>query len=166
MPVTPDDHRFLYWLANAGDNSVRWRHRMQLPPFELFVHNLHSDVLAQFVVLSRASGDRVGHVASYSADLRSGTVYLGCVMHPDHLGEGIGRDAIDAFSTYLFLTWPFRKIYAEVPDFTFQFFSENGHDLGGRESNAWTHEATLRDHLYCAGRYWDVHTVSLDRGSN
>ncbi len=165
MPITPDDHRYLYWLATAGDNAIRWRYRLQLPPFELFVQQLHSDVLAQFVVLDRSNGERTGHVVAYSPDLRSGTTFVGCLVAPEKLGEGLGKAALDVFGDYLFQSWPFRKIYAEVPDFTFEHFEKAEHEFGTRPSGQWTYEGTLKEHLYVAGKYWDVHTVSRRRVS-
>lgn len=158
LPVTPDDYRFLHWVATVGDNGIRWRYRMQLPPYEMFVQQLHHDVLAQFVVWGRVSGARVGHVVSYSSDLRNRTTYVGCVLAPEALGKGIGLEAIDLFVSYLATTWPFRKVYAEVPDFTFREFLD--HPFGSRDDGRWTHEATLSDHLYCGGRLWDLHIVS------
>lgn len=158
LPVTPDDHRFLHWVATAGDNGIRWRYRMQLPPFEMFVQQLHHDVLAQFVIWERASGTRVGHVVSYALDLRNQTTCVGCVLAPEALGRGVGREALDLFVSYLASTWPFRKVYAEVPDFTFREFLD--HPFGIRQDGLWVHEATLSDHLFCGGRLWDLHIVS------
>lgn len=159
VPVNPDDYRFLYWVATAGDNRVRWRYRMQIPPFEVFVQQVHQDTLAQFVVWERSAGVRIGHALAYSADLRNQTTYVGCVLSPEYIGTGFGRQALDLLVDYLTRTWRFRKIYAEVPAFTFDEFG--GHEFGTRESNRWVHEATLSEHLYCDGRFWDMHIVSM-----
>ena len=160
-PLTPDSYEFLYWLACAGQNSARWRYRMQVPPFEVFVQQVHQDVLAQFVVCDVSSGEPIGHVVCYSADSRSGIAYVAGVMAPDRVGSGIGREALDVFVDYIEMVWPLRKLYAEVPDFTFQHFDTAGHEFRERPARTWAHEATLTDHVYCSGRYWDMHIASV-----
>ncbi len=160
-PIRPEHYEFLYWLASAGQNSARWRYRMQVPPFEIFVQQLHQDVLAQFVVLDRSSSEPIGHAVGYSADLRSGYCYVAAVVSPERVGSGVGKDAIDLLVDYLAMVWPLRKVYAEVPAFTFEHFAAIGHTFQERGSRAWDVEGSMREHIYCAGRYWDMHIVSV-----
>jgi hypothetical protein len=60
-PVTPDAHGFLYWLMTA-QIGWRWRYRGSIPPYEIFVQQLHADVLAHFVVTTIEPFERIGYV--------------------------------------------------------------------------------------------------------
>lgn len=148
-PVRPDDHQFLHWLANAEQIAYRWRYRSATPPFEVFVQHLNADVLAQFVVRDRQTNDRLGHVVAYAADLRNRTTFVANTVTPDVIGRQVGGEAQNVFLDFLFAAWDFRKIYVELPEFTFDRFESIVQD-GGFEV-----EGRLRAHTYYKGRYWD-----------
>ena len=58
------------------------------------------------------------------------------------------------FLDHLRCRWAFKKFYFEVPEFNaFQFQSAISGGL--------VEEARLREHLFFAGRYWDMSVVAL-----
>jgi RimJ/RimL family protein N-acetyltransferase len=62
---------------------------------------------------------------------------------------------------HLFTILPMRKIYAEVPDFTFTGVEADV--LGAEVNDVFTIEGRLRSHLYIDGDYHDMLLVGLDR---
>lgn len=161
VPVSPPWYPYLYGLAVSGPNAMRWRYRGQIPAFELFVQQLHADVLCQFIV--RLEGEPAGLVVAYNADLRNGHCYVAAVVEPVQVGHGFGAAGLEALCAYVFRTWNFRKVYAEVPSFILEPMSEDLHKLPMLDQ-AFEIEGCLRQHLYVDGAYWDMYLVSMDRG--
>ena len=58
--------------------------------------------------------------------------------------------------SHLFSTWPFRKLYFEIPAFNLPAFRAG--------LDAYLHvEARFRDHTFTNGRYWDSYVAALSR---
>jgi hypothetical protein len=74
------------------------------------------------------------------------------------VGEG-GSEMLEGgylFLSFVFRNWNLRKLYAEVPGFTWEQF-KTGH-------GAFFHvEGVLRDHEFFDGRLWDHRIVALYR---
>jgi RimJ/RimL family protein N-acetyltransferase len=123
---------------------------------EAFEKNLWSGVLAQFIVVERAQSHPVGTVVLYRADFPNGTAYLAAAMIPDLQSSGLGIEALDLMVGYAFVTWNFRKLYLDVPEFNMSQFSNAAASLLEIEGR-------LREHSYHAGRFWDRLTLALYR---
>jgi RimJ/RimL family protein N-acetyltransferase len=93
-------------------------------------------------------------VVAYNADQRNGFAYIGAVMSSTVGSTGIGIAAMDLFITYLFTTWPFRKLYAELPQYNLPM-------LGNRIGHLLREEGRLKEHTYYNGRWWDQVIVAL-----
>ena len=156
-PIQPTDHQFLYWLANSEEISYRWRFRGVVIPFEVFVQQLHANVFAQFIVRSRSENEPIGHVVAYAADLRNEHVFIGNISAPSLIGSRLGTEAQIVFIDYLFALWNFRKIYVEVPEFTYtQIQKWIGDDL-------FTVEGRLGEHTFYKDRFWDQYMLAVYR---
>lgn len=131
-----------------------------VPPPDVFVAQLYSDVLVQFIVRSE-NGTPVGQVVAYSPNLQSRHVHLGAVMTRDAQGHLIGAMAMELLIQYLFDVWDFNGIFAEVPDFTLDPMM----DKGDHRSSILPFEETGRrpKFHYFRGRYWDDVIVYLSR---
>ncbi|HEX7131894.1 MAG TPA: GNAT family protein [Iamia sp.] len=152
--VRESDLRFLYDVSTAGENSVRWRYRGAVPTMEQFASQLWQGTLAQFVVGLRSTGEDIGHVILYSADLHNAHASLGAVFTSEVVGTGFPVEAVRLFRDYAFATWPLRKLYLEVPAYNLQQFASGiGRDL--------VVEGHMRGHLYYGGRYWDQHLFAM-----
>lgn len=159
-PILPPDHAFLYELAMSEENLVLWRFRGTVPPPELFVAQLYSDVLVQFVVRTDA-GVPIGHVVAYAPNLQSRHVHLGAVMSQQTHGQLRGAIAMELLIQYLFDFWDFNGIFAEVPEFTQDQMMKKQ-----AERNPFLpFEVTGRRPRfhYFKGRYWDDVIVYLSR---
>lgn len=67
-------------------------------------------------------------------------------------------DGVALFVDYVFSTWPFRKIYLEVPSYN---LSQLGSQVGGLLAE----EGRLLDHVWLNGRTWDLHLLALYQSS-
>jgi RimJ/RimL family protein N-acetyltransferase len=156
--VRPDDFQFIYALATSNEVGFRWRYRGQIPHFQTFVDNLVRDTLVDFVVMDRTDMTRLGYVAGYGADLRNGHCHVEVVMAPPTVGSALGMEGAILLLEYLFHTWPFRKLYFEIPEFNVPLLD------GFIERHA-TLEGRLIEYAYLGGKYWDQLICSLHRDS-
>lgn len=156
LPTVPDHYPFLYELATSQEIGFRWRYGGQIPQYEVFVQQMWTGVLAQFLITKTESGQALGLTVAYNADLRNGHAYIAAVMDQNEAFPGSGVEASALFLNYVFATWNFRKLYAEVLEFNLPQFSSG---LG----NAFKEEGVLRAHQYYGGRFWDMHLVAYYR---
>jgi len=156
VPLAPEYHRALYALTVSEQVSFRWRYQGGVPPFEVFERNLHANVLVQFAVVPRDDARTLaGLVAAYHANLQDGHVSLAAVSRGD-LGTGTLEGVVLALR-YLFVCWPFRKVYLEAPEFNVPQFAS------AVASGVLVEEGRLRAHRYFDGRYWDYLTFAIYR---
>lgn len=156
VPVTLQSVEFLYRLAIDEQSGFRWRLVGTVPTIEAFRESLWAGVLTQFVVAERATGNPVGTVAAYSADLNHGHAYVGAAMVESLQETGLGIEAVLLFVQYLFATWSFRKLYFDVPEYNLRTVA--------RSTGGLLHEeGRLRAHTHYGGHYWDRVTLALYR---
>lgn len=156
-PVTPADHGPLYKIAVSQEVNLRWRFRGVIPSFEAFVAAFRpADVTAQFTITTRHSDEAQGLVVAYNTNLRDLHTYVGAFVSSNLIGEGIGVESALLFCQYLFMTWPFDKIYLEVVEYNLALF-RSGIDKLTRV------EGRFSKHVYYGGRHWDVCILALYR---
>lgn len=161
-PLLPEHHQFVYRLAITGVNAVRWRYRGQIPPYEIFLQQLHQDVLMQFVVQDLQQRELAGHVVAYNVDYRNRMCYVGAIISERYIGTGLGAEALAALVSKVFDLWDFRKVYAEVPEFTLESMRPKM-DALSRSNTLFEIEGCLKDYFYSGGRYWDMYQVAVTR---
>ncbi|MCM6771885.1 phosphopantetheine-binding protein [Nocardia sp. CDC159] len=152
--LQPLDTEYLYALAVRPENCFRWRYRGVPPAPERFVEELWAQVVTQYVVRRLDDNQPAGHVVAYGADRNVGHAYVGAVFEPTYAGTGRAAEVITLFVRYLFHTFPFRKLYLEVPGF-------NWPQVRSGEGRYFQVEGRLRDHVYYAGRYWDQYLCAI-----
>jgi RimJ/RimL family protein N-acetyltransferase/aryl carrier-like protein len=155
-PVTPDDVGFLYTLAVAPETGFRWRYRGAPPPLEQFGESMWNQVLVQFVARRTADGQPAGQVVAYGADPIARFAYVGAVFAPPHTGAGLAAHAVSLFVRYLFHTFPFTKLYLEVPGY-------NWPQVRSGEGTLFVVEGVLRDHYQYAGQLWHQYLCAIYR---
>jgi RimJ/RimL family protein N-acetyltransferase len=159
-PVRRDDLRFLYDMAVSDELSYRWRYRGTLPTFEIFADTFMDGCLNQAVAIDRATGEPIGHLSMYNADLRNMIAFLSAVIAPARVGDGSGAEASLLFVSHTLARWPLRKIYMEVPEFTYDGLrTYMNYALGVYL----TEEGRLREYTYFDGRFWDMIILAADR---
>ena len=113
-------------------------------------------MLAQFLITRKRTGDPIGQVTAYNANLRNRSVYFGMLIDPALMGAGWTSEAGALFLNYLFTIWDFRKIYIETIDFNFSNFASG---IG----RFFQEEGCLKENDFFNGRYWDMHILALYR---
>jgi hypothetical protein len=97
----------------------------------------------------------VGCVTTYNANLQDGTVYL-AVVSDSRVGAGT-LEGVVLFLRYLFVLWPFRKVYLEVPEYNLPQFASAVSEGVLKE------EGRLREHLHFDGNYLDQYLFAVYR---
>jgi len=155
LPLRSSDYRELYeWSTNLTE-AFRWRFGGRTPSPEEFAHSLWMNVLAQYLVVDE-NEVRQGLVVLYDADHVNGHVYIGVQGRPSGQSGIYATLGLLRLIDHAFRHWPFRKIYAEIPEYnvaSFSSISRRGMQVEGR----------LLNHIFYKDRYWDLITHSLTR---
>jgi RimJ/RimL family protein N-acetyltransferase len=150
------DMDYLYALFTRPDVTFMWRLRGATPPPEQFASLLWQHVLCQFVICRR-SGEPVGLITAYNADLRNGFAYLAMVVAPEAAGGLLTFDASVLFINYVFYGWNLRKLYGETTE------RHMRGAFGGAVGRVVEIEGRLRDHELIDGSYSDAIILALYR---
>lgn len=155
-PVTDADMSYLFFVGTSEENLVRWRLRGRTTSPQGFQQFLWSNTDVQMLICRQDSSDPIGHVCSYQTDEISGTSKVAVVLEPQFQRQAWPLEGLYLFLEYLFSTFPFRKLYFEVP----------GYNIGEFEKFLERHaaeEGRLQDAVFGGGRYWDLVTLTLTR---
>ena len=155
-PIEAADYGPLRRFELTVTLGPRWRHRGATPSPESFVSSLWGGVLAQFLVQAGHRPDPIGIVTSYGHDLQSGTAWVAAARFDPHDQPAPFVAGARQFLDYLFATWPFRKLYAEV-------LAPNLDAMGRGATDLFRTEGVLRDHAWVDGAYVDQHLLALTR---
>ncbi len=155
-PVLPTDLDFVYYISTCEANNYRWRHRGTFPELSRYPETVNHGTFLQLLVLSRATGGRVGLVNAYAENLRDGWIYVGAVSDPAHRMSGVTIDGVACLVDHLFRCWDFRKVYIEAIE-----YNQHQFDTGLR--NVASEEGRLRSHVFFDGRHWDLVTSAIYR---
>jgi RimJ/RimL family protein N-acetyltransferase len=155
-PINERDRGFLYELMSAPEAGGRVRFAGATPSPEKVAATLWESVLAQFVIEGVKTGEPLGLVAITSANFRDGYAYVSALGLPSAQGPGVLIEAVLLAFNYAFLTWPFRKIYMEATEDSFELFRSG---LG----RFFQEEGRLREHSFWNGRYVDVTILAVYR---
>ncbi len=156
--ITDRDAMFLYDLMTSPAAGGRVRFAGATPSPEKVASSLWDSVLAQFVVEGVTARRPLGLVSITSPNFRDGYAYLSAVGTPEAQGSGLIAQGVLLGFNYAFLTWPFRKIYMEVSETSYEAFRS-----GLR--NFFTEEGHLREHAFWDGRYVDVFVLAVYRAT-
>lgn len=154
--VELSDYDYLWRVINGAESTVRWRFRGATPSPESFRELLWQGVLAQFMIQGLESGEPVGLISAFDAQFANGIVHLSIIVDEPARSRGWPLEAVPLFVEYLFVNWPFRKVYVESIEFNALTFLRGSRRL-------FDEEARLIGHDYFRGRYWDVVIMSLER---
>lgn len=153
-PLDESDISPLYRAAMDSSSSYRWRFRGATLGWDAFVQTLWAGTFAQFMVEGIEDRERFGLVAAYNAQPDLGHAYVAMYRCSPRRGRGEVATGAAMLLSHLFTSFPFRKLYAELPAF-------NEDDLGLGSLGVFHHEARFVDHDYHAGRWWDRDVYSV-----
>lgn len=97
----------------------------------------------------------LGLLSAYGADFRLGTCNIAGISRDSRSQVNRYFEGAVLFIEYLFRIWPFRKLYAEIPEYNL--------DSLRSMLTVWTQQGRLTEHDYLNGRYWDRYILSLTR---
>lgn len=158
--ITPEDHGALYTLfVGLDEGAVRWRYRGATPPYDEFARALWANVFAHYLVRRVGTGEVIGYVCAYGAQIRDRTCYVSFIAVPEVRGRGSMVMGMGLFIETLYRIAPFRKLYAEA---TASNLAQYGRAV---RSGLFTIEGTYHRHEWLDGRFEDVHVLATYRST-
>lgn len=127
------------------------------PSPEQWTRAAWAEVLAQFLVVARASQKPIGLVAVYRPNFQDGHAYLSGARFDAGKRSPLMIMGVSLFLKYVFECWDFRKIYMDVPEFNLTPIAS------GLSRHYFTLEGQLKEHVFFEGRYWDQYTLAAYR---
>jgi RimJ/RimL family protein N-acetyltransferase len=123
---------------------------------------LWQGVLCQFVVEDTANGFRLGLLTAHRMDWPNLALSLHAVVEPGFVDDLAVLGAVPCFVSYLFDTFPVRKLYVEYPDGE-ETFALLVRALAGRDREVLRREGLLQSWMTVCGRRRDVVVASISR---
>lgn len=109
-------HKILHYVEKWQEYQKFWRRSMVLPNAEeCFCYPKWSQNLVMMVE-DFLSGEIIGMVVGYSADIRNGIIYAGFMLDTERQGQGYGTAAVLEWVSHLFDREGFRKVAVEMVD--------------------------------------------------
>ncbi|NNN20699.1 MAG: hypothetical protein HKL80_01680 [Acidimicrobiales bacterium] len=155
-PIAPGDIPFLYGISTAVTSSFHWRLRGSTPSPENFTNQLWSDVLSQYIVFRKDTGEQLGLVVCHNANFIDGVAYLAALASPRYIGSGAMAEGAALFLEGIFKNWNFRKIYLEAPEF-------NVLRIQSGLKSFFHEEGRLKAHHFYNGQYHDQLLLAIYR---
>jgi RimJ/RimL family protein N-acetyltransferase len=154
--IADRDRVFLYDLMTSPEAGGRVRFGGATPSPEKIASSLWESVLAQFLIEGVASADPLGLLAITSPNFRDGFAYISALGAADAQGTGVIVEGVLLGFHYAFSTWPFRKIYMETGEDSYEAFRSG---LG----QFFVEEGRLRQHVFWNRRWWDMFILAAYR---
>jgi RimJ/RimL family protein N-acetyltransferase len=144
----------LYELACVGDIPWLWRGRRETP--DGFRDSVYTDVLVQFAIEDRRTGEPVGLISAYDPNPHHGFAYVTLVLLPGHRYRVWPLEATILFSNLLFVKYNMRHLYGRSTEENFaQFRSGTG--------RFFEIEGHLKGHLIVNGEPQDLYLLTVTR---
>jgi RimJ/RimL family protein N-acetyltransferase len=154
--ITDRDSHFLYEMMTSPQSGGRVRFAGATPSPEKIASSLWESVLAQFIIEGIGSQKPLGLVAITSPNFRDGFAYISALGPTETQGLGLIAEGVLLGFHYAFSTWPFRKIYMEATEESYQAFKSG---LG----RFFVQEGQLKEHIFWNGRFIDLLLLAVYR---
>lgn len=154
-PVIPADYELFYVVEMDPRNRLhRFRGATMSP--EDYVRQIWTGTLCQYTVVSKATGEPLGLVTAFSADMRNQHCRVAALLLPEFVQEAWPVEGISLFVDHLFSNFPLRKIYGDVlePNLA-QFASLLG--------SSFSEEGRLEEHEYIDGKFVALVIIAIYR---
>jgi hypothetical protein len=154
-PLLDQDLLPIYLASFDPATTGAWRYRGRTLPADEFVAGLADGVRAQYVVELVDEQAAVGLVSAYDHNQAGLHCKVGFLRFgPRRPGDaGAVFEGMLLFLSHLFASFPYRKVFAEVPAYNMSLF----------EPGFAQEEGVLRDYLFHQGEPVDLHIVSFRR---
>jgi RimJ/RimL family protein N-acetyltransferase len=111
--VEPRDYEHLRRIETSGTVIQTYRLRGKTPSPEAYAASLWNDTQVNLAICVPPTGQVVGNLACYGTSFRDRHAYISVLVAPWAQGPATFQ-AAELFLGYLFDTFDFRKVYAEV----------------------------------------------------
>lgn len=155
-PVVPADYGLLQAAQSDPLLLQQWRFRGTTPSPEQWTSALWGGILAQFIVTSLPTNEPIGLVILYRHNFQDGHAYLGAMTLDAESKNPLMMLGLCVFVEYVFWTWPFRKLFFELPEYNLRQFESAMKVLLKQEGR-------LEEYTFFGGRYWDEYLLSITR---
>ena len=159
-PVEREDLKALHDLASNVElvmlGSSEWTPTPLATYEKEFDEHVKDEDKSEFVI--EADGKIIGDIGLHRwKNRRAGTATLGVgISHPDYVGKGYGRDAINVLLDWAFRIQNFRRISLET-------MAINERAIHAYRACGFVEEGRLREHEYWNGKYVDVICMGILR---
>jgi len=157
-PAQEDDYPALYeWFSDMSELHL-WTNARQPVSFEDFVSDTKSRMRTSLIMVIREtqSGVPIGIFQLYDIAAADGTAAFLIYIAKPWRSAGYGQLATHEILSYVFRSYPLRKIYADVYEFNklsaLLLLAGGFHEVG-----------RLKQHLWWRDRYWDIAKYSCCR---
>jgi RimJ/RimL family protein N-acetyltransferase len=154
--ITDRDSHFLYEIMTSPQSGGRVRFAGATPSPEKIASSLWEGVLAQFIIEGIGSEKPLGLIAITSPNFRDGFAYISALGPTEAQGLGLIAEGVLLGFHYAFTTWPFRKIYMEATEESYQAFKSG---LG----RFFVNEGQLKEHVFWNGHFMDLLILAVYR---
>lgn len=165
-PLLPSDVSEIFnWMYDLRNLHLWWADRTVLS-YKQFVEDLNFRLdrfFGHFFVVEDKGTDAqsrsiIGLTYTYNVNYVDHHSYLCVYLIPERTQKGIGYDVGYTMCNYLFSTFGFRKIYAEI-------FEYNTASTKICMRNGFLEEGRLLNHRWYLNKYWDLIILALTRES-
>lgn len=157
--VEKEDLRQLHELERNVELVVLGNGHWQPEPFVTFEKNyekhLEREEKSWFAI--EVDGVLIGSIGLHHSNRRESVSEFGIgIYHPDYVGKGHGRDAIQVLLRWAFRVQNYRRIWLNT-------HATNLRAIRSYEACGFVHEGRLREHVFEDGRYVDMVQMGLLR---
>ncbi len=155
-PLIAADYPWICALHSDPRVAPRTRLRGATTTPEDTIRILTSGVTAQFVVVRRSNGARLGLLTLYKADFRANIAFFAATFSPSAQQLGWPLEATILFVEYVFRVFELRKLYVEAVQPNVDSFQ---HVIGTH----FIEEGRLREYEMIDGEFVDVVFAAMSR---
>lgn len=158
-PVESSDLRLLQRIANDVQIQgavVGWDFPVAEHSQEAWLNASQSNPRVRRLMVQRIdTGDPVGLTGLWDLDWHNRSALTATKLDPDHLGRGMGSDAIMVTMAWAFFVVGLRRLHGAILDF-------NGASFGAYVDRCgWRVEGRHREAIFRKGRWCDLYSVAV-----
>jgi RimJ/RimL family protein N-acetyltransferase len=159
-PISESDLQILHAWRNTDSYMSLFVNRRNLASFEEFKFEFKKDLErqrhVQFLIVFKKTGEPIGLIYSYNANMIDGYVFMGTYIDDRFQRRGYGALATILFIKHLFDVYPIQKICLDI-------FSYNTASISGSVNLGFAKEGEFIRQRFWFGKYWNIIRLALFR---
>ena len=143
----PETSRYLLWSPHVSPRYTR--------KYISYLQGQYRDEnFYDFALIEKESGKMIGTCGFTGFDLENNSAELGYVLHPDHWGKGLAKEAILRVMSFGFAELRLHRMTAKI-------MTQNAQSRRVAEKCGMRHEATHIDGMRIKGNYETIEEYAL-----